>query len=367
MNSPLHLVPKKDKQAALDRILAPVAAELQAVRHLYRDYLLNQVDGTAARAGSESGSTGVPNTVAQITALCESSDEASARIVQDVARHLLQRDGKWVRAALVELTAKMFGRTGEDTRATAAAVELIHVATLIHDDLVDSAEFRRGQKSVPANWGVSLSVLMGDFIYAKAFALLSELDSPEAIRAIARSTREVALGEIQEMRFFGNDPVNRAEYERMIHNKTASLFGACAEAGAHLAWMDTTTAHACRDAAVALGMAFQIADDVLDLSGTEADLGKDIDADYKNGKVTLPLLLLREIEPDLFTGEELPDVETLHARLAEHGCLEEARQAAYEQADKARAGFESVQGHVRDKACQQSLLDLCDFVVQRQH
>lgn len=354
MTSSLNLVRKTESRVTLDEILKPVAAELQAVRKFYREFLLARNNESDV------------NYLQEITELFNSHNKVlPAPVVVDVARHILQREGKWVRAAIVELVAKMFGRAGEDTSATAASVELIHVATLIHDDIVDNAEYRRGQKSVPANWGISISVLVGDFLYAKAFALLAELDCPEAIRSIARSTRDVALGEIQEMRFFGEGPVTQDEYYRMIHNKTASLFGACAESGAYLAWMDKDTATTCRRAAVALGMAFQIADDVLDLSSCTEDLGKDADADWKNGKLTLPLLLLKERAPGFLQDGVLPDTLELHNALREHGCLEEAANIARREATRAKEDFLSVAALVRKPDCLNSLLSLCDFVVER--
>ncbi len=354
MTPSIQVVKKSPSVIELESIFRPVAAELVAVRKFYREFLLAR--------NHESDI----NYLQEITDLFNSHNKVlPAPVVVDVARHILQRDGKWVRAALVELVAKMFGRTGDDTSATAAAVELIHVATLIHDDIVDNAEYRRGQKSIPANWGISISVLVGDFLYAKAFALLAELDCPEAIRAIARSTRDVALGEIQEMRFFGEGPVTLDEYYRMIHNKTASLFGACAEAGAHLAWMDASTAAICRTSAVALGMAFQIADDVLDLSSCTEDLGKDTDADWKNGKLTLPLLLLKERAPGAFEQDLLSDPNALRNLLGEYACLEDASEIARRESRRAKEGFLSVAAQVRKADCLDSICTLCDFVVDR--
>lgn len=354
MEPRLKIAPDTRPAEGLTALLRPVAREIEAVRTLYREFLLS---------GNGESNEGDLEELADY--IRRQTGPQAAPVVVDVARHVLRREGKWLRAAIVELVAKMFDRTGGDTTATAAAVELIHVATLIHDDIVDNAELRRGQASVPAQWGISISVLVGDFLYAKAFGLLAELDCPEAIRCIARSTRDVALGEIQEMRFFGGEPVTQEDYFRMVHNKTASLFGACAEAGAHLAWKNTEIAEQCRKGAIALGIAFQIADDILDLSSTEEDLGKDTDADWKNGKMTLPLLLLKEAEPGFLESALGQDTVALHSALSRNQCLERASEVARRECAHAKEHFSNVSADVVNVDCYESLVALCDFVVNR--
>ncbi len=181
----------------------------------------------------------------------------------------------------------------------AVAVEMIHTATLLHDDVIDGASLRRGLSTLNAKWGDTLSVLSGDYMYSKAFCLLSELDHQPVLTLMSDTARLVCEGEVAQIQHQYDLTLSRAEYLKIIHWKTASLMGAAAQAGALLVGASKAQAQRLGDFGANFGLAFQIMDDTQDLLGREADLGKSLGTDLALGQLTLPLLYLRDFsEPD---------------------------------------------------------------------
>lgn len=215
--------------------------------------------------------------------------------LRELVRHISRYSGKRLRPALVYLAAKATtGRVTAEHDKIAAIVELIHTATLIHDDILDHADVRRRVPTVNALHGNHVAVLLGDFVYAHAFAMSVDLSTPEASRVLARVTKIVCQGEIEQIfdRFdFG---ISEQTYISIIEAKTAELYAAAAELGASYAGAERRHVEALASFGRNIGIAFQIIDDCLDLTGDEAIVGKSLGTDLEGGKITLPLIRLRE-------------------------------------------------------------------------
>lgn len=215
--------------------------------------------------------------------------------LRELVRHISRYSGKRLRPALVYLAAKATGgRVTPEHDKIAAIVELIHTATLIHDDILDHADVRRRVPTVNALHGNHVAVLLGDFVYAHAFAMSVELSTPEASKVLARVTKIVCQGEIEQIfdRFdFG---ISEQTYISIIEAKTAELYAAAAELGASYSGAERRHVQALSNFGRSIGIAFQIIDDCLDLTGDEAIVGKSLGTDLEGGKITLPLIRLRE-------------------------------------------------------------------------
>jgi octaprenyl-diphosphate synthase len=199
--------------------------------------------------------------------------------------------GKRLRPALLLLTAGALGYAGTGHHRLAAVVEFIHTATLLHDDVVDESSLRRGLPTANARFGNPASVLVGDFLYTRAFQMMVQAQDMRVMQILADATNTIAEGEVMQLLHLGNAAVDEADYLRVIRAKTAKLFEASARLGAVLAGSDAPREEQCARYGQALGTAFQIIDDVLDYDGTVDDLGKNLGDDLREGKPTLPLIL----------------------------------------------------------------------------
>ena len=191
---------------------------------------------------------------------------------------------------LLLLAARALGHRGGDAHQLAAVVEFIHTATLLHDDVVDESDLRRGRRTANAVWGNAASVLVGDFLYSRSFQLMVELERMEVMRILADTTNAIAEGEVLQLLHVRNPDTDEAAYLRVIERKTAVLFAAATRLGALLAGTDAATQQALHDYGLNLGYAFQIADDVLDYASDAATMGKNLGDDLAEGKATLPLI-----------------------------------------------------------------------------
>lgn len=207
-----------------------------------------------------------------------------------VAEHLMATRGKRMRPALVLLAHRSVAPGSPPAVGAAVAIELIHTATLLHDDVIDVSDQRRGRLSVNARWNNLTAVLMGDHLFARAFGVLVELKNHRLLEAVSLATRRVAVGELQQLQQVRNVDLQEHEYLRIIADKTASLFGASAEAGLLNAQPDSSAAEMYREFGETLGMSFQIVDDLLDYVGNTPQTGKTLGNDLKEGKITLPLI-----------------------------------------------------------------------------
>jgi octaprenyl-diphosphate synthase len=241
----------------------------------------------------------VAGEMAQVDALIRRRLHSDVALIDQVAEHIIGAGGKRLRPMLVLLAARACGYRGADHLQLAAVIEFIHTATLLHDDVVDESELRRGRKTANALWGNAPSVLVGDFLYSRSFQLMVELDRMAVMRILADTTNAIAEGEVLQLLHVANPDTDEAAYRRVIERKTAVLFAAATRLGAVLAGAGERIEQAMARFGMALGLAFQIADDVLDYSGDATALGKNLGDDLAEGKATLPLIhALAQAEPD---------------------------------------------------------------------
>ncbi|APZ92038.1 polyprenyl synthetase family protein [Fuerstiella marisgermanici] len=217
--------------------------------------------------------------------------ETRSSFVSDVTQHVSRFQGKQIRPMLLLLTSRMIsGRADRNAAMLAASVEMIHLATLVHDDVIDEAETRRHVTTVHRRWNTETSVLLGDYLFSKSFHLAASTGDAEACRLIGLATDRTCEGELNQSAIRVDGSTTETDYFRIIRDKTGQLFGLSCLLGARTADGNTAQQKAARRFGMRLGMAFQIADDVLDLTQTTAETGKDAGNDLQNGRLTLPLL-----------------------------------------------------------------------------
>jgi len=212
-------------------------------------------------------------------------------LIPDLSRHLIDSGGKRLRPLLTLAAAAMGGYLGRDQVKLAAAVEFIHTATLLHDDVVDESALRRGKVSANIVWGNKPSVLVGDFLFSRAFELMVEPGEVAVLAILASASRVIAEGEVMQLKSANNLAATEEHYLKVVSAKTAALFAAAAESGAVLARGRGAYSGALHDYGQNLGIAFQLVDDALDYSGRQALMGKSVGDDFREGKVTLPVIL----------------------------------------------------------------------------
>ena len=228
--------------------------------------------------------------MAAVDALIRRRLSSDVVLVNQVAEHIIAAGGKRLRPMLLLLAARALGHRGADAHQLAAVVEFIHTATLLHDDVVDESDLRRGRKTANALFGNAASVLVGDFLYSRSFQLMVELERMPVMKILADTTNAIAEGEVLQLLHVRNPDTDEPAYLKVIERKTAVLFAAATRLGALLAGEGEDVQQRMHDYGMALGYAFQIADDVLDYSADEAALGKHLGDDLAEGKATLPLI-----------------------------------------------------------------------------
>ena len=228
--------------------------------------------------------------MAGVNALIRARLASDVALINQISAHIVAAGGKRLRPLLTVVVARALGYDGHHHHQLAAIVEFIHTSTLLHDDVVDQSDLRRGRKTANALWGNAPSVLVGDFLYSRSFQLMVELDSMAVMRVLADATNRIAEGEVLQLLHVGNPDTTEADYLGVIERKTAVLFGAATRLGAMVAGANPEAQRACADFGTNLGLAFQIADDVLDYTADAATLGKNLGDDLAEGKATLPLI-----------------------------------------------------------------------------
>jgi octaprenyl-diphosphate synthase len=219
--------------------------------------------------------------------------------IGEIGRYLLLSGGKRIRPILLLLTAKLAGYAGERIFPLSAMVEFMHTATLLHDDVIDHSPLRRGHPTVNSRWGSALSILVGDFLYAKAMVLVVDDGDPQILKEITRVTMAMTEGQVMETLRIGDTNLTGAEYRQIIRQKTAALFGACCYIGGVLGGLPAERTESLRRFGITFGSAFQLVDDALDFTGKEQRLGKPVGSDLREGKVTLPVIItLQHAAPD---------------------------------------------------------------------
>ena len=211
-------------------------------------------------------------------------------LVEKIAQYIIESGGKRLRPLLVMLSSQAVGYRGDDHLKLAAVIEFLHTATLLHDDVVDTSDLRRGRSTANARWGNAPSVLVGDFLYARAFEMMVDLQNLRIMDVLSHATAVIAEGEVMQLMNVKNPDLSEAQYMEVIQNKTAMLFEAASHTGALLAGANKDQETALRDYGRHLGLAFQLVDDVLDYRGDANAMGKNVGDDLAEGKATLPLI-----------------------------------------------------------------------------
>ncbi|MGH1481502.1 MAG: polyprenyl synthetase family protein [Geminicoccales bacterium] len=307
----------------------------------------------------------------QVNRLIVARLQSSVSLIPQLAGHLVASGGKRVRPMLTLIAARLCNYEGSRHQGLAASVEFIHTATLLHDDVVDDSDLRRGSATANALWGNKPSVLVGDFLFARAFQLMVEDGSLDVLRILSNASALIAEGEVAQLTTANDTETKETAYMDVIKAKTATLFAAAAELGAIVAERPTSEADALRAYGENLGIVFQLVDDVLDYNAREADLGKAVGDDFRDGKITLPVVLAfergteeergfwqRTLEQGEQTEDDLAEAIGLMKR---HGTLEDSMSRATDYAGRAKSALAPFD----HSPVKQAMLDLVDFCIER--
>ena len=218
--------------------------------------------------------------------------QSRVQLIPEIGRYIQSSGGKRVRPAVLLMAARLAGYTGEQGVNYASVVEFIHTATLVHDDIIDDADLRRGRAAVHSRWGNDITVLLGDYLYIKSMGMALTYDSLDLVRLLCDVTLRMIEGELYQLTKTGDVDITEEEHLEIIRRKTAYLFGGCGEIGGMLGEVTPEQRTALREYGFNLGMAFQLVDDLLDYTADKTALGKPIGSDLREGKVTLPAILL---------------------------------------------------------------------------
>jgi octaprenyl-diphosphate synthase len=309
--------------------------------------------------------------MSRVNRLIVTSLDSPISLIPQLAGHLVAAGGKRVRPMLTLIAAQLCGHRGLRHVPLAAAVEFIHTATLLHDDVVDESDLRRGLATAHTIWGNKPSVLVGDFLFSRAFQLMVEDGSLEVLAILANASAVIAEGEVAQLMTANDAETSEARYLEVITAKTATLFAAAAKIGALVAERPAAEAEALRSYGENLGIAFQLIDDMLDYSAREVVLGKSIGDDFRDGKITLPVVLAfgrGDVDERLFWRRTLEQGEQREGDLAYAIELLERRDALADSFARA-VTFAETARHELDRFAQsparQAMIDLADFCVER--
>jgi octaprenyl-diphosphate synthase len=324
-----------------------------------------------SRASLESLSALLRDDLARVNRVVVERMHSPVALIPQLAGHIVAAGGKRLRPMLTLATSRLCGYTGERHIALAAAVEFIHTATLLHDDVVDSSDLRRGLATANAVWGNKPSVLVGDFLFSRAFELMVEDGSLRVLQILSRASAVIAEGEVLQLITSNDLATDEEAYLRVISDKTAELFAAASRIGAVLGECSADEEAALDAYGRNLGIAFQLIDDMLDYSAREVELGKSVGDDFRDGKITLPVVLAYRAGNDIeraFWRRTLEDQDEREGDLDwaielmnRHGCLYATWDRARHYGDLARRAL----APFRDGAEKRALLEAIDFCLAR--
>ena len=326
-----------------------------------------------------------PASIPGLAEIFEPVRDELARVEREFARHLQSRvdlipemgkyvqmsGGKRVRPAVLLMASRLCGYKGDRAVLNAAVVEFIHTATLVHDDIIDGAETRRGRLTAHARWGSDITVLLGDYLYIRSMAMALTQDTLEVVRLLCDVTLRMIEGELYQLTKAGDANITEEEHLEIIRRKTAFLFSGCAEIGAALGEAPAAQRAALRDYGFDLGTAFQIVDDVLDYMADASALGKPLGGDLREGKVTLPVILLLQKRPDvapviqsvIAEGDVQPETwRTIQDLLRREGAVDAAFERAVTFASRAK---QHMLAAFPPSVERDGLIALADYVVSR--
>ena len=305
----------------------------------------------------------------QVNELILSQLHSDVGLVENIGQYIIDAGGKRLRPLLVLLSANSCGYQGEQHTSLAAIIEFIHTATLLHDDVVDTSDLRRGRATANAKFGNAPSVLVGDFLYSRAFQMLVAIGNMDIMQIIADTTNIISEGEVQQLINAGNPDVTEETYLEVIRKKTAQLFDAAAETGAVLAGASPTLQAAMGRYGHHLGIAFQLVDDALDYNGNTEDLGKNVGDDLAEGKPTLPLIYAMQngtpgqaafIRSTIEEGS-IDQMDAILDAINTTGALDYTMSCAKQHAEQAQLCLRDLPDTPERKA----MLELADFAIQR--
>jgi octaprenyl-diphosphate synthase len=303
-----------------------------------------------------------------VDAVIRSRLNSDVVLIRTIGEYIIGAGGKRMRPVLVLLVAQALGYKGNHHHLMAAAVEFIHTATLLHDDVVDESDLRRGRGTANAVFGNAASVLVGDYLYSRAFEMMVDVDSMRIMQIMSGATTVIAEGEVLQLLNIHDPDVSEARYLQVVRFKTAKLFEAAAEAGAVLAGASRVQQEAAAAYGRHIGTAFQLVDDVLDYNGDVGALGKNVGDDLREGKPTLPLIRVLEVgtpEQKQLVREAIEkgeaDFDAVARAIQETGALEHASRCAVAEAALARQAIETLP----DSPARQALIDFCTFAIER--
>ena len=305
--------------------------------------------------------------------LAERLASADEPLIGEVARHLVGAGGKRIRPLLTLATARACGYRGRDHLRLAAAVELLHSATLLHDDVVDSSSLRRGETTAHMIWGNKTSILVGDFLFSRSFQLMVECGSLPILDTLAAAAATIAEGEVMQLSTAHDLEIDDGRYLRVLRSKTAAMFAAATEVGARIGGAAPATVRAFAAYGLALGTAFQLADDALDYDGAPSDTGKGVGDDFNEGKATMPALIAYRAgdaagrafwQRAIVAGERREGDLARALDLARRaGAVAATRRLAADHADEAKRALAPLPASPLCRA----LADLADHAVSRDH
>jgi len=313
----------------------------------------------------------IANDMAAVDAVIRRELHSDVPLVNQIAEYIISAGGKRIRPMLLLLMANSRGYRGTHHHELAAVVEFIHTATLLHDDVVDESALRRGRQTANALFGNAASVLVGDFVYSRAFQIMVTVGDMRVMRILADATNVIAEGEVLQLLNMHDPDVTEERYLQVIRSKTAKLFEAAAELGALIAGAPESDIQAAAEYGRSLGTAFQLIDDVLDYSGNAVDIGKNVGDDLREGKPTLPLIYLmqhgsadqRQLVRDCIEQGDEQRFDEILAAITSSGALDYTKRAAEAAAQRAANSIASMPHSV----FKDSLLQLCAFAVDRNH
>ncbi|MDF2994804.1 MAG: Trans-hexaprenyltranstransferase [Xanthobacteraceae bacterium] len=307
----------------------------------------------------------------RVNAMILSRTGSEVTMIPEVANHLISSGGKRLRPMLTLATAELAAYQGDGDVKLAAAVEFMHTATLLHDDVVDDSEMRRGKLAARMLWGNEASVLVGDFLLGQAFRMMVEVGSMRALDILSTAAVVIAEGEVAQLAAAKNTATTEDEYLAVIRGKTAELFAAASEVGPVIGALTKAEQAACRSYGMNLGIAFQLVDDALDYGGSRSKLGKNVGDDFREGKITLPVVLAFRRGNDEERGfwkRCLEEGEITEGDLERAMELLDRHKALTDTVDRARhygAIAKDALGLFADGPAKRALLDVVDFCVAR--
>jgi octaprenyl-diphosphate synthase len=296
--------------------------------------------------------------------------EADSELINSVVKHIMTSRGKRLRPSILFFSARSGGYYSPKLVEAALAIELIHTATLLHDDVVDESDIRRGRQTVNNRWNNLVSVLMGDFLFSRAFVIMVKTGSSDVIKSISKATARVSFGELRQIEEAANYDLPQKEYIKIISDKTAALFSTSCEVAPILKKAPASMVRKFHNFGENIGIAFQIVDDLLDFVGVSAKTGKPFGSDLIQGKVTLPLIyslsksskkVRSEITGMLNNGINRKGVSRVIRFISEQGGIDYAYDVAREYSDRAASLFDSMKNNIYRR----TLKDILEFTVSR--